>query len=105
MLTEDRIIYRAQKAKEEKARAKAKTRYNGWANWETWNVALWLGNDEGLYNAARAEVRQMGKSRVNAGAAQDIVRELLPNGTPDMEDARAYRSVRWGEIAACLKEL
>ncbi len=27
--------------------------YNGWTNYETWNVALWLGNDEGLYNMAR----------------------------------------------------
>jgi hypothetical protein len=27
--------------------------YNGWANYETWNVALWLGNDEGMYNLAR----------------------------------------------------
>jgi len=25
--------------------------YNGWKNWATWNVALWLGNDYPLYKA------------------------------------------------------
>ena len=27
-------------------------RYNGWTNYETWNVALYLNNEEPLYRAA-----------------------------------------------------
>jgi len=27
--------------------------YNGWTNYETWNVALWIGGDQGLYNFAK----------------------------------------------------
>lgn len=25
-------------------------KYNGWTNWETWNLKLWLDNEEPVYN-------------------------------------------------------
>jgi hypothetical protein len=28
--------------------------YNGWANYETWNVVLWMQNNQFLYNTAVA---------------------------------------------------
>ena len=34
--------------------------YNGWANYETWNAFLWIGNDEFLYNTAKACVTYVG---------------------------------------------
>ncbi len=30
-----------------------KREYNGCSDWTTWNCALWIGGDEGLYNIAK----------------------------------------------------
>jgi len=30
-----------------------KESYNGWADWTTWNVALWINNDQCYYSIAK----------------------------------------------------
>ena len=29
-----------------------KEHYNGWADWTTWNCALWINNEQSIYNVA-----------------------------------------------------
>ncbi len=55
----------------------ANNEYNGYANYETWNVALWLGNDEGLYNLAK-EYRYRGYK-----ALAECLEEIDCVQTPD----------------------
>ncbi len=31
--------------------------YNGWSNYETWNVSLWMGNEEGSQRAAAEQAQ------------------------------------------------
>ena len=85
---------------------KENKQYNGWANYETWNVALWFGNDEGLYNLARDYRENNG--RFKARSVRDFVEDILPNGTPDFQDmgkANCYKKVKWSEIADAFNEL
>jgi hypothetical protein len=72
--------------------------YEGWTNWHTWQVALWVNNDEPLYRTMRS-LRPF-----TAQKARLFVERIMPGGTPDMEgDSRRtfppFLHVDWKEIA------
>ena len=54
--------------------------YNGWKNWATWNVALWLGNDENLYRLARRFVHY-----------KDLANELEELGSFETPDGASWK--------------
>lgn len=58
------------------------TKYNGWKNRQTWNVSLWIANDEPLYRAAVDYMTRVNKSRA---AYKSFVRWAGLDGsrTPD----------------------
>ena len=71
--------------------------YNGWKNYETWNVALWLQNDEGLYNMARNW-----RAHGYASLSHQLV-EMFPT-TPDGVHWR-HPDLDVGELTEMMQEL
>ena len=72
--------------------------YNGWANYETWNVVLWIQNDEGLYHSAL----ELSRPRYS-----DLVDLLWDCGSKETPDGVKWNSkkIKVSEINEMLKEL
>ena len=94
--------------------------YNGWTNYETWNVALWLGNDagsDGYWCEQAGEAKEITEQanrptyltpgehavRILSGQIEEEVRDA----SPLREERRMYSDilnanlseVDWDEIA------
>lgn len=71
--------------------------YNGWSNRATWNVSLWLNNDEGLYRELQRTVRHAHSVENAAERIEELCKELWQDGkTPDGD---LLKDVDWEEIA------
>ena len=56
--------------------------YNGWENYETWNVALWINNTESLYHLA-----------MEAGDYETLVNRLYDEyGVKETKDCVKFNS-------------
>lgn len=90
--------------------------YNGWSNYETWNLALWFGNDQGSQefweeraqaawnDTDEEEERGERKSEATLVVAKELketIEEESPQVTGFYADIlnAAIREVNWYEIA------
>lgn len=70
------------------------TTYNGWKNHATWNAALWIGGDEGLYNLAKAHENY-----------QNFVDELKETSGDSAIGYETPDGVAWNDSGLDIKEL
>lgn len=83
--------------------------YNGYIGngskesaYSTWNVALWIDNDFGLYSDKVQECQD--RETWTAADVEEFVTMYFHEGTPDMQGEDGYGSlelVNWDELAEC----
>jgi hypothetical protein len=85
--------------------------YNGWANYETWNVNLWIQNDEGLYNFILDGITGLLDDHDNdwQNISETELKELVHDAfgghkTPDGVSLM-HREIDWSEISDALLEM
>jgi hypothetical protein len=82
--------------------------YNGWRNYDTWNINLWVMNDELMHNRLVRECRFLNciGSKFCADAAKQFCNKLFEFGkTPDDVNVGANSNVDWDEIADAFNDV
>lgn len=70
--------------------------YNGYKNYETWNVALFINNDEACYNYAK-HFKNLGYLAFRRDLAKNMVGLAIASQTPD--------GVNWNDPALDIEAL
>jgi len=88
--------------------------YNGWKNYETWNMALWMDNDEGSYSYARELTREILEEYEEEGqryTLADRLKEWQEENMPELPASvwsdllnAGFSEIDWFEIAGNLIE-
>ena len=68
--------------------------YEGWTNYETWTVNLWLMNDESSYGL----LCDVLKRKTDNQEAADLLRDLIEDDTNDMMKAKEITSSMAGDF-------
>jgi len=78
-------------------------KYNGYTNYETWGVCLWIDNDQNLQDCAREIVQH---KNLDDGSAAQALKEWMTAAMPDLGPtiwadllAGAMSEVNWQEVA------
>ncbi len=82
--------------------SKSERGYNGWSNYETWNVKLWLDNEQG----SSEEVRSMARRARSVGDLAEQIKGMVMIWAPDLGASMfsdllnaALGEVDWYEMA------
>lgn len=79
--------------------------YNGWPNYQTWNVMLWLDNDESAYRYYVERVRaNKAKGRKITGMRARLIAESAMGSETGDGVSLLNSRIRWTAIAEAMSE-
>ena len=78
--------------------------YNGWTNWETWQVLLWADNEQSLHREVCKFVKWAAPKAAFELKCTTFFHSMFPEGTHDMDGAHEMNAVNWTEIAEHLED-
>jgi hypothetical protein len=72
-------------------------KYNGYTNYETWNVALWIDNEQWLYE----EVKHLTRHATNKYDLANQIKEIIESMNPLNDQASMYSDLLGAAISSC----